>query len=311
MSEHVSEPLVSIVCITYNSSRYVVETLDSFARQTYRNIELIISDDCSTDDTLAVCREWVGRHGHLFRRVEIVTSDANTGITGNLNRGIRAARGEWIKFMCGDDRLLPHAIESFVSFVGENPRCQIASCRMLLFDHTRDAYDIQDDFYGRLQRPLARELEGQYRELLKRYYIPSPTLFFRRALWEKLGGFDEGYPFLEEDTFMFAVMESGKKVWPLPEKLVEYRFYSDSVSHASSQALNRHERDRMRFYYSHRRPALRRHRMYLYLLDYDLLYLQLRALDGGHTRRATVLSVLRLLSPIRLYRLLCRCIGRE
>jgi alpha-1,3-rhamnosyltransferase len=53
------KPLVSVVIITYNSSKYVLETLESAKAQTYQNIELIVSDDCSTDDTVEKCREWI------------------------------------------------------------------------------------------------------------------------------------------------------------------------------------------------------------------------------------------------------------
>ena len=88
MSENKDTPLVSIIVITYNSSKYVLETLESAYNQTYQNIELIISDDCSTDDTVEVCKKWVDEHKDRFVRSEIITTPVNTGIPVNCNRGL-------------------------------------------------------------------------------------------------------------------------------------------------------------------------------------------------------------------------------
>ena len=85
--------LVSIVVITYNSSKYVLETLESAKAQTYQNIELIITDDCSTDNTVAVCKEWLEKNEDRFVKAELVTSPCNTGVPANLNRGVKKAQG--------------------------------------------------------------------------------------------------------------------------------------------------------------------------------------------------------------------------
>ena len=95
--EVVKQPLVSIIVVTYNSSKYVLETLESVRKQTYQNIELIITDDCSLDDTLEICNEWVEGNKKRFVRTNIVTVEKNTGIPSNCNRGIKKSTGKWIK----------------------------------------------------------------------------------------------------------------------------------------------------------------------------------------------------------------------
>jgi alpha-1,3-rhamnosyltransferase len=90
--EEKEQPLVSVRVITYNSSKTVIETLDSIYNQTYPNIELIISDDCSKDDTVAICREWVNQHKERFARTEILTVPQNTGVSANINRSEKACR---------------------------------------------------------------------------------------------------------------------------------------------------------------------------------------------------------------------------
>ena len=106
------EPLVSIAVITYQSSPYVVETLESIAKQTYRNIELIISDDGSNDGTVDVCMEWLSVNGNRFVRTEVLTVPANTGTSANYNRAEDACRGDWVMTVDGDDMLFPDAVDS-------------------------------------------------------------------------------------------------------------------------------------------------------------------------------------------------------
>ena len=98
-------PLVSIIVITYNSSKYVLETLESAKAQTYQNIELIVSDDCSTDNTVEICHNWIEQNKERFVRTELITVEKNTGIAPNCNRGVKAAKGEWVKLIAGDDVL--------------------------------------------------------------------------------------------------------------------------------------------------------------------------------------------------------------
>lgn len=67
------DPLVSVSIITYNSSSTILETLDSIYSQSYQNIELIVSDDCSTDNTVEICKKWIDEHKDRFVRVELLT----------------------------------------------------------------------------------------------------------------------------------------------------------------------------------------------------------------------------------------------
>jgi len=107
-------PLVSIIVITYNSAKYVLETLESAKVQTYLNIEVIVSDDCSMDDTVSVCSKWLEDNKGRFARTQVLTNEENTGIAENCNRGIKAGKGNWIKLIAGDDLLLPNCLCDFI-----------------------------------------------------------------------------------------------------------------------------------------------------------------------------------------------------
>ncbi|GAB1452027.1 hypothetical protein MASR2M47_20830 [Draconibacterium sp.] len=104
-------PLVSIVVITYNSSKFILDTLESAKEQTYQNLELIITDDCSTDNTIEICQNWIEKNSYRFVNTELITVEKNTGTAPNANRGLKVSKGEWIKFIAGDDFLLTNCID--------------------------------------------------------------------------------------------------------------------------------------------------------------------------------------------------------
>ena len=141
-------PLVSVVVITYNSAKTVLKTLDSIAAQTYKNIELIISDDCSKDETVKVCKDWLKENSEIFVRTEIVTVEKNTGVSINLRRGIAVSKGDWIKGIAGDDLLVKEAIYDFVSFVKTN-NCQACICNLKLFSNEGMIEQQRIDEYNR------------------------------------------------------------------------------------------------------------------------------------------------------------------
>ena len=105
-------PLVSVAVITYNSSKYVLDTLESIKAQTYKNIELIISDDSSTDNTMQLCKDWCDQNKDRFVRIQVIEPEKNTGVAANCNRAEAACEGDWVKLIAGDDMLLPDCIET-------------------------------------------------------------------------------------------------------------------------------------------------------------------------------------------------------
>ena len=107
--------LVSIVVTTYNSSKTLLETLDSIKIQSYQRLELIISDDYSNDDTILIAKKWVQENRERFENIKIVVAKRNHGITKNCNIGVSQAKGKYIQLL-GDEMLLCDAIEKKVAF---------------------------------------------------------------------------------------------------------------------------------------------------------------------------------------------------
>jgi glycosyltransferase involved in cell wall biosynthesis len=86
-------PLVSICIPAYNNGRFIGYTIDSILAQTYKNFELIITDDCSNDDTIAICKEYTDS------RIKVFTNESNLGVFGNWNKVINLSQGKYVKYI--------------------------------------------------------------------------------------------------------------------------------------------------------------------------------------------------------------------
>lgn len=217
-------PLVSIIVITYNSSKFIIETLESARKQTYRNIELIISDDCSQDNTVSVCKNWLGQYGKYFKKVTIVESRRNTGVAPNCNRGINAAEGEWIKLIAGDDILLEDCISKNLAFT----RDYKGSFFFSKLRFTNENIALKDHFDAGYR--LFNSNLDQLGVLLKTNCLPAASSFMNRMSVHDLGGFDERYPMVEDYPFWLKVAKANYKIRFLDEETVIYRTHPDTLS---------------------------------------------------------------------------------
>lgn len=116
-----NEPLVSIIVPTYNRAALVPETLESIRRQTYQRIELLVIDDGSTDDTVAVVTEWVERHKDRFTSAVVHPLGENKGKSEAVNYGFDHFTGRYVMVFDSDDVLIEDAIEKQVAYFREHP----------------------------------------------------------------------------------------------------------------------------------------------------------------------------------------------
>lgn len=300
-------PLVTIGVLTYNSSKYVLETLESAKAQTYKNIELIISDDCSTDNTVALCRKWVEENGSRFVRCEILTVEKNTGIPANCNRRLRASRGEWSKGIAGDDILAPDCIENFINFVKENPEAEWVCAETKRF---KDTFK-KENFINITKEgasPHNRKgitAEEQYRLLLHRGYCGgTPTFFFKKEALERVGGYDERLPLIEDYPMAMRLTKAGVKRWFMDKIVVFYRIHSSSVYNGNKQTrlFNNFYKVHFEFDRIYRFSHWSLPRRGLYLCDYYMLCLQDKL--GLNRRNLFCKGVFGGLHPIRTLRTL-------
>lgn len=117
-------PLVSLLIPTYNSALTISEAIASCSNQTYKNLEILVYDECSKDAT----REIIGAHAQADKRIRIITSEKNSGPVRAWRVLLHEARGKYSTFVWSDDLILPRYVETLVEVLRENPSHLIAGC---------------------------------------------------------------------------------------------------------------------------------------------------------------------------------------
>lgn len=227
----ISEPLVSIVVVTYNSSDHVVETLESAREQTYKNIELIISDDCSTDKTVDICRNWIETNKVRFIRTKLVTIEQNTGVASNCNRGLKESRGIWIKFIAGDDIILKDGIRQLVEFQKKYDDASFIHGRVIYIDNAGKQLHTMSS-RNRLVYPT-------FEEEIQSNKIHTPSVLFLKSALEGIGGFKNQYKI--EDIYAYLKLLSiGRIAYYTDSVVAKYRIHQQNRSSDSFLMLDEH-----------------------------------------------------------------------
>lgn len=222
------KPLVSIIVITYNSARYVLETLESAKEQTYQNIELIVSDDGSKDNTVEICKEWIAKNKERFVRTELIAHPVNTGIPANCNRGVKAAQGEWVKLIAGDDALMPDCITNNINFINTSNDIGI----LFSYSYRYKNNFCQENFITKFPASMPKDFfnetisaQEQFKLLLIGNRINAPTSFIRKRIIQLVGGFDEKYKLIEDYPMWLRFTKSGHKLYFFEVVSVKHRFH--------------------------------------------------------------------------------------
>lgn len=236
-----SEALVSIIVVTYNSSKTVIETLDSIKNQSYGNIELIISDDCSHDTTVVDCQKWLNKYKGRFVNTVFVTSSINTGVSANCNRGFRKAKGKWLKCIAGDDLLFPNCIAEFINIYKGTAGIVIGRCQQFCVSETGEKYFSEhlELSCGEIERLNKEMVQKNYRRLLIwGNFVFAPAVFIKRSLWSAVGEFNERYNMLEDYPYWIKCLSLGHKMDFISLPVAYYRCNFGSLTSSSDKFYN-------------------------------------------------------------------------
>lgn len=169
-----NKTLVTIVIPAYNHAKYLKQAIDSVLSQDYQNIELIVLDDGSTDNTLDLLKSY----GNLF----VWERHENMGQANTLNKGWKMAKGDILSYLSADDFLLPHAVRVSIENLLENPDAVLSYGDFQLVDsESRVVRNVSAPDYS-------------YEEMVTNYICaPGPGVFFRRDAYLKAGGWDSNF----------------------------------------------------------------------------------------------------------------------
>lgn len=221
--------LVSIIVITYNSEKYVLETLDSIKNQTYQNIELIISDDASKDKTIEICQKWIEQNKSRFINTKLITIDKNSGIPANCNRGVKEAKGEIIKLIAGDDCFFCDGIDKAVSAFSKKMEIKVLQTTGDIFnDSFFEDNKIRTWDQAKQFNFFEWSAQKQYLALKYNFYLFTPAIFFKKEIFNNLY-FDEEFKTIEDYPFWILLAKNGFKFYYEKIKTVKYRKRIDSV----------------------------------------------------------------------------------
>lgn len=204
--------LVSVVLPVYNSEDYISQALESILDQTYSNLEILIINDGSNDETLSLLK------GYTDKRIRIINNERNKGLIFSLNRGLCEVQGEYIARMDADDISLPTRIKEQVTFLELNPHIGVCGTWMESFGKVNSFHQL----------PVEND-DIKLRMLFKCSFF-HPTVMIRNSLL-KINGvkYKENYKHAE-DYKLWTDLYDKTGFYNLPKVLLKYRTHNENVS---------------------------------------------------------------------------------
>jgi GT2 family glycosyltransferase len=212
-------PRISVVLPTYNGARYLRESIASVLAQTEPNFELIVVDDCSTDDTPALLAEAAERDP----RILVQRNATNRKLPASLNIGFRQARGGYFTWTSDDNRYEPTALATMARALDEHPHVGLVYSDFRMID--ADGAVVSECAVPGVERLLAVN-------------CVAGSFLYRREVHEKLGGYDEAR-FLTEDYDFWLRACRHFQLLAIREKLYRYRQHDKSLSQTRQAEIER------------------------------------------------------------------------
>jgi len=230
-------PKVSVVVPNYNHARFIRQRIESVLGQTYRDFEVILLDDCSTDESRSIISEYAADS-----RVRIEFNEKNSGSTfKQWNKGVRLAKGEYVWIAESDDYADKNLLERLVAALDAEPSIAFAYCRSWRVSEENHLDGFADSYLERPRWTVDYCVDG--REECRNFFVVYNTIpnasaaVFRKAAYELVGGADESL-LLCGDWKLWAAMALTGKVAYLGEPLNYFRFHDQSVRDTSGLTIH-------------------------------------------------------------------------
>ena len=231
-------PTVSVVVPNYNHARFLRRRIDTILAQTLQDFELILLDDCSTDDSRAVLSQYASD-----RRVRLEFNEVNSGSTfKQWNKGVRLAQGKYVWIAESDDYADGHLLEKVVRRLDEDPSAVLCYCRSRQVSADGELSGFLDSYLADIDpRKWTVDFRADGREECRKYLVRRNTILsassvvFRREVYSQIGGADEQLVFCGDWKTWAGMALAGGTIAYVGEPLNYCRFHSTSVTTRSQR----------------------------------------------------------------------------
>lgn len=220
-----SPPLVTAIIPAYNQEKYIEATIQSVHAQNYSNLEVIVTNDCSTDRTTQIVNDLKSRYGYT-----LIDNQTNLGLTRTLNLALSRANGTYVALIGGDDFWLPEKTAIQVDYMEKHLDVVASSGRVLNMNSNGDIYESKAK--GRINDLHTWSFDDFF---MQNYYFPAIASMIRTSILRKVGGFDERYRF-EDLPLWLKLAWNGYRIDILPQDMAIYRIHSAGL-HKNRQVM--------------------------------------------------------------------------
>ncbi len=223
------QPLVTIVTPCYNHEKWLTEYFQGLLNQTYRNLEIILFDDGSTDRSWEIIQSHEPKLKEVFPRI-VCARHKNMGLIRELDLAMKEVTGDFLCFIASDDYYLPSAIEELSTYLAQHPKCGVV--------HADTDYLYPDRVEHAHWKSIGRTIpQGDVSsELLKTNFIMACATCLRTNLVKKYVNFSDyaKRKYLMEDYPMYLTLSCHTQFGYLDKPLARYRVLAESASHSRS-----------------------------------------------------------------------------
>lgn len=219
-------PTVSFVVPCYKLARFLPECVDSILAQSYKNIEIIILDDQSPDNTAEVSGQILANHPG--RNIRYIRNSDNLGNIRNYNKGIGLAHGGYVWILSPDDRLRSESIvDKYIRMMQSDPEIGYIFCSGNRIENDEDRGLHKSSLYRKSDQIL--DSEQLIRDIVdNRVELLSPSVMIRKKCYEEVTFFPEDMPH-RGDSFVWALIAMRYRVGYFAEAMVDYRIHENSM----------------------------------------------------------------------------------
>jgi len=203
------------------------ETLDSVLEQTYANIEIVVCDDASPGFEGSEVETYIaGRNRGNISNVNIIANGTNAGTVKNLNRGVSAAKGVFLKVIAGDDLFAsPDVCAVQIKYLKEHPEANLVVGNIVECDNRMNPVSMSGFLLKNDQDPLFRNRKALLRYLVRKGQkaLATQAICFRKAFFDENGLYDERFRLIEDLPMAIRIAENGEKIGYLNLPCVKHR----------------------------------------------------------------------------------------